>query len=245
MENKEIDPIFFIGPGKSGTTFLYNLLKDNLLFLGKKKESNYLFKKNPVRRYLKEYKSKRIIDFSNIYFWNPNLALKLFDSFPNATIIIIKRDPYSRLASHINYLYSRGEIAGDWREHLKSDKDLFLSIEFDFYADKWKKKFQKNFIELDFNKINNIDYLNKKLGKILPPLKNTSPNQYRTSPSRGNLVLRYCFKVGRVLSIFLPGRIVQLIKQKIEPSVTKSLGKAINRSVNAQDIIEFYRSNGN
>lgn len=244
MENKEIDPIFFIGPGKSGTTFLYNLLKGNSLYLGEKKESNYLFKKKPTKRYRKEYKSNRIIDFSNIYFWNPNLALKLFDSFPNATIIIIKRDPYSRLASHINYLYSRGEITGEWKEHLKSDKNLFLSVEFDFYADKWKKIFQKKFIELDFNELGNIDYLNQKLGKTLPKLKDTSPNQYSTLPSRGNMVVRFCFKVGRVLSVFLPGRIIQLIKKKIEPPVVKLLGKSMNRSVTAEEIIEFYKSNG-
>ena len=193
MDNKNINPIFFIGPGKSGTTFLYNLMKDNSLNLGKIKKSNHFFKKKPLERYLNEYKENRIIDFSNIYFWNPNIGLKIIDYFPNAIIIVIKRNPYSRLASHINYLYSRGEIIGDWKEYLKNNRDLFLSIDFDFYRGRWKNLFRENYIELDFNKISDINYLNQELGRFIPPMKNTNPNKYSTYPTKGNKILSLFF----------------------------------------------------
>jgi hypothetical protein len=110
--------LFIVGAPKSGTSFLYeNLKNNNEIFLPKVKELNYFsyselvkesyykdFKVKDNKKYLSLYKDgfnkKYLVDASVSYFAYPKVAKRIKEFNSKAKIIIILRDPVDRAFSH-------------------------------------------------------------------------------------------------------------------------------------------------
>ena len=114
----KIPNLFIVGAPKSGSTFLYEKLKDHPdLFFTKIKEVNHFsyeellkasyykdYKIKDRQTYLKAYKKakdyKYRVDASVSYFAYPEVARKIHEFNQDAKIIILMRDPYKRAFSH-------------------------------------------------------------------------------------------------------------------------------------------------
>jgi len=121
----EIRPNFFIiGGGRSGTTSLYQYLKDTKgVFLPKSKELNYfcpnvnpdlllskiIDNKQEYLNFFKNVKDEKVIgDASPVYLWDPKSPKLIHDTIPHAKIIIILRNPIERAYSHFLQLVTYG-----------------------------------------------------------------------------------------------------------------------------------------
>jgi hypothetical protein len=185
-------PIFFIGPGKSGTSYLYNVVRASGFYLGLIKESNYYLTdaEGACRQYEREYGHHRIIDFSNTYFYNPQIASRLKKDFPDCYIVVVRRDPVDRIASHFRYLLSRGQASLPFEKYIRKDRNLYLSFHYDFFRAQWGEVFQDRLIELNFVDLKDLKRLQSDLN-IMKLLVRTDAkvDQYKT-PDVSNSVLK-------------------------------------------------------
>lgn len=221
----EKENIIFIGPGKSGTTYIYNLLKRNNYDVGTIKESNYFFKSsNYWGLYNKEYKN-RIIDFSNTYFWNPNIALKINEKYDSFILVVLRRDPYDRLASHLNYLISRGEVKGDWQLYLKNNRDMLLSLNFNWYLSIWQEYYKGRIEVIEFNDLSDVRILSQRLEELGLNVVDFDVDKYNTKYVGGTVYTRRLFSFGRVIKMFIPNRSVGFLKTRVEPLVLRMFAK--------------------
>lgn len=118
---------FVIGAGKSGTTSLYDVLKQHpSVFSPTEKEPFYFSEDNmhyrelPLNKneYLALYEnieSQQITgDFSTSYFICPKASKKIYQANPDARIIIMLRDPIERSFSDYLMLKRRGIVSNNF-----------------------------------------------------------------------------------------------------------------------------------
>lgn len=127
-------PDFFVtGASRSGTTYLYNLLKSHPdIFMPRRKEQHYFdhdtrYRENlrGLRSFFRGYKNEKCIgEVTPFYFYagmmyNQNDVIELTNDssisrihkhFPEARIIVSLRDPFSRLLSMYKKNYYQGKI---------------------------------------------------------------------------------------------------------------------------------------
>jgi len=118
------DTIICIGPGRSGSTYLYDCLrlafkvtdldvKEKNLLLGEKKS---------------KYKSDVLIDVSNTLYSHPALLMITQDflsKHPNTELLLIYRDPLARLNSLYKYQIQAGLVRHEhefWDKLLNNEK---------------------------------------------------------------------------------------------------------------------------
>lgn len=123
---KRVD-FFCVGCGKSGTTWLWSMLRQNPgVFLPSLKEMHYFNEqsfdnpqaKNPLRDksinwYLNHYAEagQRLTgDFTPCYIWDKSAAKNIFRHNPRAKIILIVRNPYERTWSQYQFAKNQGRI---------------------------------------------------------------------------------------------------------------------------------------
>jgi hypothetical protein len=127
---------FIVGAPKSGTTSLYEYLKQiPEFFFPSIKEPNFfsvnlnqeLLLTKPIRqkeKYLSLYQNARnekfLGDASPTYLWDPDAARLISEKSPNAKIIILLRNPVSRAFSHYLFLVSFGAEILDFEAAIKN-----------------------------------------------------------------------------------------------------------------------------
>jgi len=115
-ENNNLVEYFFVGVGKSGTSWIYNFLaKYKLLSIPSIKEP-YLIdlpqkKQNTLISKIYERKDK-MSDFSTTYYWDTMNPSKIHKYNPNSKIIITVRLPSDRINSHFAFLQRGGMFTG-------------------------------------------------------------------------------------------------------------------------------------
>jgi hypothetical protein len=135
----DIRPTFIaIGPGKSGTTWIYNVLalhpevgmssaKETLFF------EDY-FHKGPewYARFFKHCAGARAVgEVSNTYVFSPLAAERIHAFRPDMQIISSLRNPVDRAFSHYLFLLRNGDVEGSFESVLERRPDL---VERGFYS---------------------------------------------------------------------------------------------------------------
>lgn len=106
---------FFVGVGKCGTSWIFEIARTKGFFSVPKIKEPYLIDQ-PVdkqRKFVKSlYKSTdRMADFSNLYYWDEENPNKIFEYNKNARVIVTIRKPSDRIISHFKFLKRNGEFA--------------------------------------------------------------------------------------------------------------------------------------
>ena len=148
-----------IGPGRSGTTFLYKVFQNHPdIGLAKNiKETNF-FNSNyhkGIEWYLKffNYKSNIIKgEVSPNYFYDTKNLERIHKHFPDIKIITILRNPYERMVSLYHCLIRSGRISKDvdFVEIFREHSEYFAQ---NIYSNSLKKLFElfpRNQVYLDF-----------------------------------------------------------------------------------------------
>lgn len=105
---------FFVGVGKCGTSWIFEIARKKNLFSVPKIKEPYLIDQ-PAHRQAKLTRSlyqrfERMADFSNLYYWDPDNAQKIFAYNPHAKIIITVRKPSERIKSHFKFVKRNGDF---------------------------------------------------------------------------------------------------------------------------------------
>ena len=138
--NQSKPNLFIVGAPKSGTTFLYERLKNNEeLFFPKIKELNFFsyetlrsnsyyqdYKIEDINKYLGFYKTvkneKYIIDPSVSYFADKDVPSAIFNFNPDSKIVIILRNPIKRAYSHYLMDIRMGYAHNPLKEYIDDEK---------------------------------------------------------------------------------------------------------------------------
>ena len=126
---------FIVGAPRSGTTSLYEYLKEvPEVFMSPVKEPNFfnlsvendLFLSKPIRekkKYLDLFKNvkdeKAIGEASPTYLWDPKTPKLIHEIIPDAKIIISLRDPITRAFSEYLFLLGLGSEKGSFLETIR------------------------------------------------------------------------------------------------------------------------------
>lgn len=135
-----IEPDFIcLGANKAGTTFFYNLLKqNNMFFKAKQKEFNLFgyddLSKKEIKEYFKSFKNKDdkiAYDLSTVYFRHAYSIETLSNLMPDKKYILFLRHPSKRAISHHhfnNFLYNENHSLNDTINTYKLNKFNYNSI---------------------------------------------------------------------------------------------------------------------
>jgi hypothetical protein len=106
---------FFVGVGKCGTSWIFEVARKKHLFSVPKIKEPYLIdqpESRQARLTQSLYSSfDRMADFSNLYYWDPDNAKKIFAYNPNAKIIVTIRKPSDRIVSHFKFAKRNGDFS--------------------------------------------------------------------------------------------------------------------------------------
>ena len=105
--------IICVGPGRTGTTWLYNFFKNHPdIGVAKVKETeffNYNYKKGIIWYQSLFPKDKNFfVDVSNMYLFSLNSAKRIKEHYPDAKILINIREPIETLKSVVIHGLKRG-----------------------------------------------------------------------------------------------------------------------------------------
>lgn len=155
---------FFVGPGKTGSTWLYdNLIDHPEIKLPKNiKESNYYLSEDCLDTFNNLFynygKLKKIkMDISNTYIYNVDIAKKIKKNHPKAKIIIGFREPVERLISMYLFKQRNGEIPQRLSLKDSLENDTFNLVKHSKYyklSQPYIKEFGvENIFIFDFNRL--------------------------------------------------------------------------------------------
>lgn len=123
-----------IGPGKCGTTWLYNALSNHpQVCVSTAKETLYFsdyhhrgfdWYQKFFRWSSKEESPVAIGEVSNTYIFDDSVAARIAHEIPNAKIIYNLRDPIERAFSHYLFLRRNAELNGAFEEAIEKRPDL-------------------------------------------------------------------------------------------------------------------------
>lgn len=189
--------LFLIGMQKSGSTSIFNFLKQcNEISCSNVKETNVFsddkLRKNITNKHTTNiYKPDDLSKFFSInnqyqyylegsinHFYSRGAPLKLYKYNPNAKLILIVRDPIERIISHYKMDLNLGFNGISLNQSLNHEMNTSQAygsdlgyIEMSYvekYLDNWLKYFDKNnILILNFNDLNNHTKITKHLSDFL------------------------------------------------------------------------------
>jgi len=147
---KNLPNFIVIGPGKSGTTWIYNLLKNHpQICISSAKETlffeDYYHKGFKwYSKFFKHCKSKTAIgEVSNTYIFSSLAAKRIWVFNPKIKLISCLRNPIDRTFSHYLFLLRNAEVNGTFEEVLVKRKDLLDRGMYSKHLSKYLKYFPK------------------------------------------------------------------------------------------------------
>lgn len=137
-----------IGPGKAGTTWLYQVLKEHPeVGLAAAKETLYFTSEyhRGIEWYLRLFRGCRgrpaIGEVSNVYIFDAAAADRIRAFNPAMRLISCLRDPVDRAFSHYLFLARNGQVHGTFEEVIASSPDLLERGEYFRLLQPWLRNF--------------------------------------------------------------------------------------------------------
>ena len=165
MDSKIVNN-FLIGPGRSGTSYLYNVLYkigDNRIPVIK--EPQFFDRKydKGLEWYHELYSDggRSLWDFSNRYYCNDLVPERIYQYNPNARIFIVCRDRGELFRSMLYFEYRKGKELSEIAEIIDlkyEESDIYK------YLPKWERLFDDNVHVVPFESILNGSFLNDVFG---------------------------------------------------------------------------------
>jgi hypothetical protein len=205
-----------VGPGKTGSTWLYENLKNHPdIKLPKNiKETNYYLNYNCPKIFFNKFfnygiEKKINIDISNTYIYNKDIAKVIKENHPNAKIIIGYRSSIQRLESMYLFKQRNGEIPIDF-----SLKDALINDKYKLIEHSMYFNFSEPYIN-EFSKENifimNFDLIKKEPEKLIENFNNflnvsndySKENLYKVFNPASKFRIPFLSKYSKVISNFL------------------------------------------
>lgn len=221
--------VFFVGPVRCGTTWLYEMFKENTnCSYIKGKEIYYFEKETPFNKndYLANFthRDNFYIDISPTYIESSAVAMRIKKNFNNATIVVILKKTSDIAFSQFLYMKKNGYNLKTLNNFLSDD--VFLPVrdklKYENNLPQWKSIFNSNeILFLDFNdfKVDNISYFSKLCSSLGISCKNPIKNVGVVNDSVGspkNLIFyRSIVRLGRFAAKFFNKEKLNYFRTKI------------------------------
>jgi len=143
--------IIGIGAQRSGTTWIYEMLKAHpQICMSPEKEVNFFnyHYHNGIRWYEKFFedchKDKKIGEYSPTYLSDDPVAERIHQTVPDARLIISLRNPVDQIYSRYLYRVSRQRYEGSFENVLKEDSSLIENALYYKHIEKFLARFDRN-----------------------------------------------------------------------------------------------------
>ncbi len=140
-----------IGPGKSGTTWLYRLLRAHPeVWMSPTKETLYFSDQFHRGRdwYLSFFEGAEAYpasgEISNTYVFSEEAPARVRDYRADMRLVTTFRHPVDRAFSHYLWLVRNGELAGSFREALEARPDLLERGRYGAHLARWLEHFPRD-----------------------------------------------------------------------------------------------------
>lgn len=226
--------IFFVGPGKTGTTWIYNVLKYHPdLEVSAAKETLYFSEAHDRGEewYHSHWSSKNKVraEFSNTYSFENIAVDRIYNYNPNAKIIFTCRNPIDRIISHAKFLIRNGSELFDLNEILKARPDIVERSHYWKLIQNYRRRFSDENIGIFFFEdmtSNNLNYINNICDFIgvskLEKLPNSPPSsKLPASLPRSKTLIRFLKKLIKIFRTLGLAKLVLTLK--FNPVILKLL----------------------
>ena len=156
----------FIGPQKTGSSFLYSSLRSIHVNVSRTKETFYFDR--PFRANVDSYKKLFFDSVSSTYdispsYFSSKVALERISLLlPDAKIIIGIRDPYELSISYLRHLVSIGKLSSVDLERGRFNSNILDPIDYSKYITMWLKKFPSlSYVLFDKLTLSRNDFLSQ------------------------------------------------------------------------------------
>jgi len=210
-----------VGPGRSGTSWLYEVLREQKeVCLAQNVKETEFFNTNYQKGLLWyknffNYCGGAVIagEISNRYIFDKSVAGKIFDFDHNCKIIICMRNPYHRLQSVYSFKLREGALNCSFSQALKKMPELRSEMEYHPFVEQYYNTFRRdNIFILNFDRIeSDPEGLMKDLFCFLG-LKNIYPSKVANRKVNRAIVPRVDFFGGFVKNIAITLRYFKLFK---------------------------------
>lgn len=146
MLKDKIPIVIFVGPQKTGTTYIYDVIsQDRNVNISRAVKEIFFFDRYfhlGLDWYSKHFSnSQQMIDFSPSIFSDQEALNNVFQTFPDALIIVTVRNPVERSWSHYQHLRRYGYTADSLVESCKKFPEIIEGSRYSTYISKWKERF--------------------------------------------------------------------------------------------------------
>ena len=143
----ELVDFICVGPPRTGTTWLHNILAGSLSLPGPKvKETRFFdlhFKKGVAwyKSYFQLIAGAPVGEFGPTYFHSSQARQRIHQVAPNCKIICILREPVERLWSLYLLKLAHGKIRAPFEEAVWDDEEMFSSSRYSLHLSAWQAEF--------------------------------------------------------------------------------------------------------
>jgi LPS sulfotransferase NodH len=152
--HRELPSFLIVGPPRTGTTWLYEVLSPYARLPEPTKETRFfdLHFERGLNWYLKHFpiprEGKPAGEVAPTYFASPAARVRVARTLPNARLVIIFRHPVQRLVSMYRMKRAYGIIGWSLEEALERDPELIASSRYATHLRQWQRLFSENQIRI-------------------------------------------------------------------------------------------------
>jgi len=145
--SRSLPGFFIVGPPRTGTTWLHEILKRHVALPASTKETRFfdLHFHRGTDWYLSHYRDlhswSRIGEVAPTYFASPEARTRIREMIPHAKIVCIFRDPVQRLVSLYRLKRAYGWISWTLEEAIERDPELTESGRYASHLKTWQRTF--------------------------------------------------------------------------------------------------------
>jgi hypothetical protein len=140
---------FIIGPPRTGTTWLHEVLGKRSILPSPVKETRFFdvhFQRGLewYRAHFRRSAGEAVGEVAPTYFASDEARERLIRTFPEARIICIFRDPVERIISHYRVKRAYGMLAWDLEQAIRRDPELIESSKYATHLKAWQRTFGRD-----------------------------------------------------------------------------------------------------